>query len=358
MNHRAAAVVGIALGACSGTQPPKSVATETRCPIGHKSDAVVGNGSPYIWLDAQAGEGNVTRGLFLLDTGTASTVVDRPFASKLGVLPSSCSFDGKLSIAGSMQGSSFGVNGAAAGSCVGVAFKNATVPQNGILGIDWLVENAYFIDLSIGSVVSWTSGEWEKCRSSLPSHLVLKIVPGPTSIQSDGANPAPACMFENNTFRKTKFLGCSIPYVQGRISSDARVVDAPLQLDTGREKGLLGDISVNRYVRDALVGKNAISNERCIDAAHTGAACEIFLYDARVGTTLDVGVGPISITSVEYRTSNKGEPYSNPAAAGEVGMSVLGRYQYVVIDPFDAEVLLLETPMTCTAPCTVQPPHS
>lgn len=351
MNTRHAVVVGLLASCTSPSSLPKPT-PPSLCPAGTVMPMQLVHGSSYVVARAQYNE-RILDGTFLVDTGASSTVVDRPFANRLGVGAGECTFDGKLEIRGELMASSFGIR-ATTNAC-DAAFRNPGIAQNGIIGIDWISDRVMQFDYQARQLSTWRIDEWARCHAGMPQHQSIAFVAGPTDVSPTNAQPRPSCLFENAQARNSTFSGCSIPYVAMNVSLAGRKLTAPIQIDIGREQGVKGDVSVNRALRDALKGKGELRNERCIDAdAVNGEPCHIYLYDVAPDTTIDIGLGTTRISSIEYRDEKHGEPYKNPMAAGLIGMDYLRKYPVLVFDPMHAQLHVLERGYSCSLPCSAR----
>lgn len=344
-------VIALFTASCTknGAGPTEAILDHNRatsCTVGQSLDMKVVNGCPYIVARITAG-GNSANAVMLLDTGTTSTLVDKVFAQTIGIETGTCKFSGSFEIAADLMPTDFNVAGPDA-SCESV-FTNKSIVQNGIIAVDNIVEYVLQFDFDAARVSAWTPAEWEHCYTALPPHKTIRFSRGPTDVVATPTTPTPACVFENPSYLHKVSTGCNVPYVQTVFRTNTEIISTMMQIDTGREETADGDITVNAALRDVLVAKGLLDKEDCKQWS-TGK-CERSLFNVTTALSIDFGLGAIGVRTIEFRGPSYREPYSDPVAAGLLGMKLLPHAGAVILDPVHSEMIVLPHSFGCVSTC-------
>jgi hypothetical protein len=302
--------------------------------------------SPFVRLNVRASDSApVHIGLFLLDTGTTATVIDRDFARDVGFSNfEKCPVYGQLQLGKNYLNSSFGINNTDRRQCSASAadrrfdeFKpdraGTAVKQNGIVGVDWLDSTVTRLDFDRQVVSTWNGTGWRKCIGVFADHQSIPVADASVSSIDDGRIVNSVCSF------RRKGTGCNNPYVVGTIGgSTQRPLPIVMLVDTGRDASWTL-LSVNDALLDVLLQNGLVIRSNCAGGA-PGTRCNRGIYALKPGLKLEIAGITWPLDSVEFRDSSNGRFYRRSAPFGLVGMRMFSSYHSVILDPFGGQLLL------------------
>lgn len=309
-------------------------AVEPKCPPVVTMPFLEEGLSPYIFLpvsskasDQLASDELTQIGLFLWDTGTTQTTLDRKSAEFFGF-----NYDqpmsGTIDFGFGRTGSSFSQNGSSSNNgnfyLVG---KNSTGyyqhRQNGIIGTDWIVESTSKFDVQNQTVSFWTETAWQACSDKVSGYDSIPF------IQTKPEANKNICHFTFPTVSQ-----CSVPYIQTQLTDTAgHILDIVTMIDTGRPATRTALMSGNQALFTQLHDAGWLAEPP--PASGTGNKT----FRLKPGLVLKLGQHSFPITDIEFFPES-GEPYDRKQPIALVGMSVLKNYRSMIFDPFNAVLLL------------------